>query len=127
MPENTGMLALRREFTVRLMQTKAGRHRLPGTGITLALALLLAACSDIQPVSGLQFARVWQDSYADAAISWWYLGEDEEHFYLEEKWPDGEAQYMVPKAFIVISGIARTRDGTAPEPVSLSKNNLEFM
>ena len=109
------------------MQPKAGRLSLPGTGIMLAFALLLAACSDIQPVSGLQFARVWQDSYTDAAISWWYLGEDEEHFYLEEKWPDSEAQYMVPKSFIVISGIARTRVGTAPEPVSLSRNNLEFM
>ena len=28
---------------------------------------------------------------------------------------------------IVISGIARTRYGTAPEPVSLSRDNLEFM
>jgi aminopeptidase-like protein len=109
------------------MQTKAGRLRLPGIGSILALALLLVACSDIQPVSGLQFARVWQDSYTDAEISWWYLGEDEEHFYLEEKWPNGEAQFMVPKAFIVISGIARTRYGTAPEPVSLSRDNLEFM
>ena len=109
------------------MSTKAGRHRLPGAGIIPALVLLLAACTDIQPVSGLQFARVWQDSYADDTISWWYLGEDEEHFYLEEKWPDGEVQYMVPKSFIVISGIARTRHGKPAEPVSLSRDNLEFM
>ena len=109
------------------MPARALGHRLPGAGMIPALLLLLAACNDIQPVSGLQFARVWQDSYADAATSWWYLGEDEEHFYLEEKWPDGEAQYMVPKSFIVISGITRTRHGKPPEPVSLSIDNLEFM
>lgn len=109
------------------MHTRAGRHGLSVAGIIPALVLLLVACSDIQPVSGLQFARVWQDSYADAAITWWYIGEDEEHFYLEEKWPDGEVQYMVPKSFIVISGIARTRHGTPPAPVSLSRDNLEFM
>ena len=70
------------------MHAKANRCNLPRAGILPALALLLVACSDTQPLNGLQFARVWQDSYADAAISWWYLGEDGEHFYLEEKWPD---------------------------------------
>ena len=78
-------------------------------------------------MSGLQFARVWQDSYTDAEISWWYLGEDEEHFYLEEKWPDGATPYMVPKSFIVISGIARTASGKSPAPLRLSRDNLEFM
>ena len=110
-----------------VMHTGTHRHRLPWAGIILALALLLAACNDIQPLSGLQFARVWQDSYTDATISWWYLGEDEEYFYLQEKWPDGEAQYTVPKSFIVISGIARTRDGKSREPVNITRNNLEFM
>jgi hypothetical protein len=110
------------------MPAKTNRRNMPGAGILAVLALLLAACSDAtQPVNGLQFARVWQDSYADAAISWWYLGEDEEHFYLEEKWPDGEAQYRVPKSFIVISGIPRTNSGKPPAPVNLTKSNLEFM
>ena len=109
------------------MHAKANRCNLPRAGILPALALLLAACSDTQPLNGLQFARVWQDSYADAAISWWYLGEDGEHFYLEEKWPDREAQYRVPKAFIVISGIPGTGSGKPPAPVNLTKGNLEFM
>mgnify|MGYP001814312292 FL=1 len=96
--------------------------------ICFALSLLLASCSsDLEPVNGLQFARVWQDSYDDTSITWWYTGEDEEYFYLEEKWPDREVSYIVPKSFIVISGISRTPGRMAPEPVSISRNNLEFM
>lgn len=100
---------------------------MPEAGILCVLALLLASCSDTQPVDGLEFARVWQNSYADTAISWWYLGEDEDNFYLEEQWPDRETQYMVPKDFIVITGVARSSDGKSEIPVRLSANNLEFM
>jgi hypothetical protein len=92
-----------------------------------AFVFLLSACSDTPAVSGLQFARMWQDSYADSAISWWYLGEDEEYFYLEQRWPEDRAQYRVPKAFIVISGIPRTRDGKSPAAINLTTSNLEFM
>lgn len=109
----------------------ASRHgrfgALPAAVLLLVLCLFLSACNDLEPVSGLQFARVWQDSYADTAASWWYVGEDEEYFYLEQKWPDREDSYMVPKSFIVISGIVRTPGGKPQAPVSLSRNNLEFM
>ena len=94
----------------------------------LALCLLLVSCSsELEPLNGLQFARVWQDSYDDTSITWWYTGEDEEYYYLEEKWPGREVSYMVPKAFIVISGIDRTPGRKAPGPVSITRNNLEFM
>jgi hypothetical protein len=106
----------------------AGRQGRPRAGFLAVLALLLASCGDApQPVSGLQFARVWQDSYADAAITWWYLGEDTEYFHLEQRRPEGATHYMVPKSFIVISGIARTAVGKPPAPLRLSRDNLEFM
>jgi hypothetical protein len=104
------------------------RQGRPRAGVLGVLALLLASCVDEpQPVSGLQFARVWQDSYADAAVTWWYLGEDAEYFHLEHRHPDGATPYMVPKSFIVISGIARTASGKSPAPLRLSRDNLEFM
>ena len=104
------------------------RYGRPRAGFLAVLVLLLASCADEpQPVSGLQFARVWQDSYADAAVTWWYLGEDAEYFHLEQRHPDGATPYMVPKSFIVISGIARTASGKSPAPLRLSRDNLEFM
>lgn len=106
----------------------AGQRHRPRAGWLAVLVLLLASCDEAaQPVSGLQFARVWQGSYADAAVTWWYLGEDAEYFYLEQRRADGAAPYMVPKSFIVISGIARTAGGKSPAPVRLSRDNLEFM
>jgi hypothetical protein len=106
----------------------AGQRHRPRAGLLAVIVLLLASCDDApQPVSGLQFARVWQDSYADAAVTWWYVGEDAEYFYLEQRRADGAAPYMVPKSFIVISGIARTAGGKPPAPVRLSRDNLEFM
>ena len=99
---------------------------LKGAAVAL-LGLLLLACSETLPLNGLQFARVWQDSYGDAAISWWYVGEDGEYFLLEQRGPDDEMRYLVPKSFIVLSGIDRTAGGASGEPVRITRDNLEFM
>ena len=100
---------------------------MPGRVILLVLVLLLVACEDGQEVSARRFAGIWQESYNNAAISWWYLGEDEKFFYLEEKRPSEEQLYKVPKSHIVINGIVRVRHGKSKKPVSLKTRNVEFM
>jgi hypothetical protein len=100
---------------------------LPGWAVASLLGLLLLGCSETRPVNGLQFARVWQDSYGDAAISWWYVGEDGEYFHLEQRGPDDEVRYLVPKSFIVLNGIDGTGDDEPAAPVRVTRDNLEFM
>lgn len=98
-----------------------------GRFIILALGLLLMSCEDGQEVSAQRFAGIWQDSYSNAAISWWYLGEDDQNFFLEEKRPPEKRLYRVPKSHIRINGIVRVGHGKPKDPVSLTARNIEFM
>lgn len=111
----------------RSLSPGVSNETMPGRVILLVLVLLLVACEGGQEVSAQRFAGIWQESYSNAAISWWYVGEDENFFYLEEKRPLEEQLYMVPKSHIVINGIVRVRHGKSKKPVSLEAHNIEFM
>lgn len=95
--------------------------------VVIFLIMLVVSCQDHHEVSGLQFARIWQDAYSDSGISWWYLGEDRDFFYLQTQSPDSETAYKVPKSAVVINGIERMERGASEDPVRLLVENLEFL
>jgi hypothetical protein len=91
------------------------------------MIVLLLSCQQQQEVSTARFSALWQESYNNTAATWWYLGEDEAYFFLEEKTPVEVRSYKVPKDSIELIDINRVKHGKSEEPVNLKVQNVEFM
>ena len=97
--------------------------------IILPVVLLLLAssgCKEATQIDGAEFAEKWTTSDKHSAISWWYLGEDENQYFIAEKWPTKKDIYSISKDVIVISGIEAFEYGVGNEPVNLKYHNVKF-
>ena len=96
--------------------------------ILLVTLILLAAsgCKEATPLNGAEFKVKWTTSDKHSAISWWYLGEDKNQYFIAEKWPTKKDIYSISKDVIVISGIEAFEYGVGNEPVNLKYHNVKF-
>lgn len=88
------------------------------------LLIVLSGCKDATPIAGELFKEKWTTSDKHSAVSWWYLGEDKEQYFIAEKWPNKENIYIVSKNIIVISGIKIFQFNSGEKPVNLKNNHV---
>ena len=90
------------------------------------LLIALSGCKEPTPLDSEIFKEKWSSSSQHSAISWWYLGEDNEQYFIAEKWPTKEAIYSITKNAIIINGIKAFQFNSGIEPVNLKNNNVAF-
>lgn len=89
-------------------------------------SLLLSACKDAAPIDGAVFKERWEESNKHAAVSWWYVGESADHYFIAEKWPTKRTVYSIPKKAVTIKGIQSFQSNSGNEPVNLKSHNVAF-
>jgi len=94
--------------------------------LLLLLLIVLSGCKKATPLDGDIFKEKWSSSSHHSAISWWYLGEDKEKYFIAERWPTKETIYSITKNVIRINGIMAFQFNSGKEPVNLKNNNVEF-
>ena len=96
--------------------------------ILLVTLILLAAlgCKEATPLDGAEFKEKWTTSDKHSAISWWYLGEDENQYFIAEKWPTKKNIYRISKNVILVKGIAAFKYDSGKEPVNFKIHNVTF-
>jgi hypothetical protein len=75
----------------------------------MAIWIFLAGCSrpDFATIDVEPFRERWNASAQNSTVSWWYAGEDDEHYYLVEAWPTERHAYMVSKENAELRGVER--------------------
>jgi hypothetical protein len=86
--------------------------------------VLLSGCNKEVSINGEQFANKWKSSEMNSAVSWWYLGENEDHYFVSENIPLEENIYEVPKSAVSIIGIDPFKYKSGKKPVNLKINNV---
>ena len=97
--------------------------------IILPVVLLLLAssgCKEAKQIDGSEFAEKWTISDKHSAISWWYLGEDENQYFIAEKWPTKNSIYSISKGVIIVNDIEAFAYDSGKEPVNLKNHNVKF-
>lgn len=60
------------------------------------LCLYLTGCANqFNDITSGQLQIRWQESFKNTAVSWWYLGEKNEHYYIIEKRPLEKHGYKI--------------------------------
>lgn len=90
------------------------------------LVITLSGCNEATPIEGEVFKEKWTTSNMQSAISWWYLGENEEQYFIAEKWPTKKNIYSISKHSITINDVEAFRFNSGIEPVNLKNNNVVF-
>ncbi len=93
---------------------------------TIAVAFLVASCKEAVYLDKTAFQAKWIDFIHHSAISWWYLGENKEAYYIAEKWPLGETIYSIEKQAIKINGVASFGFDSGNKPQNLKYEHIEF-
>ena len=93
---------------------------------TIAIAFLVASCKEAVPLDKTTFQVKWEDSVNHTAVSWWYLGENQENYFVAERGPTVEAVYSIGKQAIHINGIELFEFDTGKNPINLKFENVEF-
>lgn len=77
--------------------------------LTYKLVLVLfvttiASCKeDFKDVDASSIRVKLEESIKHTAVSWWYIGEENEYYYIVEKWPFEQYRYKVSKKEISIN------------------------
>ena len=93
---------------------------------TIAIAFLVASCKEAVPLDKSAFQAKWEGSVNHTAISWWYLGETKENYFIAEKWPAKETIYSIGKQAIHLKGIESFEFDSGKKPLILKNENIEF-
>lgn len=93
---------------------------------TIVAASLVISCKEAVPLDKPTFQAKWEDSINHTAVSWWYLGETDENYFIAEKWPSKETVYSIEKQAIKINGITSFEFDSGEKPLNLKNENIEF-
>ncbi|HOO46528.1 MAG TPA: hypothetical protein PLM29_09885 [Deltaproteobacteria bacterium] len=88
--------------------------------------LVITGCKEPAAIDGNAFKDLWQESVQHSAISWWYVGETDSHFFIAEKWPTKYTIYQLSKNEITLIGIKPFQPKSGFEPVNLKSDNITF-
>lgn len=69
------------------------------------LTLAMASCTVSGVKSVSEFEQSWESSGKNSAVSWWYVGETDNMYFLTEKHPLAEHRYELPKTEFTLKGI----------------------
>jgi len=90
------------------------------------LFIALSGCKGPTPIDGKLLKEKWVASSQNSAVSWWYLGENKEQYFISEKWPTEEVVYIVSKDMVMIKGVNSVQFDSGIEPVNLKESNVIF-
>jgi hypothetical protein len=92
----------------------------------VAAIFLAASCSISNHKDASEFKGRWEESGNHSAVSWWYVGESENTYYLKEKWPLDHYSYAIPKTMITLVGIQKMEPCKFCEGINLKVWNVKF-
>ena len=70
--------------------------------VCLLIFAIVGCGKKFDELDGLSFKKKWEESGQHSAVSWWYLGEKDNYFYIVEKWISEEYNYKVDKKYIEV-------------------------
>lgn len=80
--------------------------------MVITIAISCTSCStEFKIVSGEYIQQRLQESGKHTAVSWWYLGTDEEYHFIVEKWPLERFGYRVSIADVTINNVTVEQNG----------------
>jgi len=88
--------------------------------------LLLSGCNGVTSLNEEQFSDRWKSSEMNSAVSWWYLGESENQYFVSDNIPLEKNNYTVSKNAVSIIGIEVFKYKSGKEPVNLKNINVIF-
>jgi len=88
--------------------------------------ILLAACKEVTLIDGAAFKEQWEESSKHSAVSWWYVGESTDRYFIAEKWPAKRTVYSISKQAVTIKGIRSFQSNSGNEPINLKSHNVVF-
>jgi hypothetical protein len=92
----------------------------------IAVAFLVASCSLSGFEESSQFKERWNDSLNHTVVSWWYIGETNEFYFIKEKWGIRSYNYELPKSQITIKNVPTMAPCSFCEGINLKANNVKF-
>ena len=75
------------------------------TILALVLTVTLVGCAHTSSIAASELRQRINESSNHSGISWWYLGDDKNHYYIKEKWPVKEKTWKVLKSDLVLKDI----------------------
>ena len=93
---------------------------------TIAIAFLIAGCKEAVPLDKSSFQSKWEDSINHSAVSWWYLGETAENYFIAEDRASTKTMYSIEKGAILLKGITSFEFDSGNSPINLKNENIEF-
>jgi len=94
--------------------------------ILFLLAILQSGCNDVISIDSASFKKLWNDSINNSSVSWWYLGESDNQYYVAEKWPTKKTTYSISKKDLAFEGISLFEFASGNKPINLKNENILF-
>lgn len=86
--------------------------------------IYLSSCSLNSFKDASEFKLRWEEAKDNRAISWWYLGETEEHYLIQERWFITQYHYEIPKTTWQINNILKALPCFLCQGQRLAKNQV---
>jgi hypothetical protein len=86
-----------------------------------------SACTSVQPEGTSEFIDSWSESASNSAVSYWYVGEDQGHHVIVEKWPTKSVTYHVDTSQVRIVGVYGIFSDREEVSLNLKQENIEIV
>ncbi len=75
--------------------------------VFMFVTIVLQACTSTKAAHTSRFFHSWKYSLNNSAVSFWYIGETERYYYIEERRPFVNYIYVLSKRDVEISKVAK--------------------
>lgn len=90
----------------------------------LSISLLLFSCTDSNLISDVEFKNKLQEYKDNSAVSLWYLGENDDVYFLSERTPLATNIYQISKSSNLLIRIKHFEYNSGEKPVNLKLKNI---
>ncbi len=90
------------------------------------LSFFISSCALSGIKSFSEFKSRWEDSENHSAVSWWYVGETDSLYFINEQWVLMKYHYEIPKSEITLEGVSKMSPCSLCKGVNLKINNVIF-
>jgi hypothetical protein len=92
----------------------------------MLFACIVIGCAET-PMGYEEFHVSWGSAPGNSAVSFWYVGESDTTYSIEERWPTKSVNYVVKKDRLRLVGIELYSVGSGEAPTNLKESNVEFI
>lgn len=94
--------------------------------LIMTIVIFVSSCALSGVKNHREFKERWQDSKKHSRVSWWYVGETDNAYFIKERWVLMSYEYEIPKSKITLNGILKMSPCSECEGVTLFDSNVKF-